>query len=515
MLHRDTRPADADAKAAAFSNRLSLVVRNVSLTLLACCVLAVVFVAPFVQYASKHYYLAEWNLILVPAALVAIAGIAFVIRRWPASAQPHRSRIFETFVAAATATTLVLQGLIVSGAWFVTDWDCGTIAMNDPADIVDYLSVYPNQLFLVGLFSWMRQAAALFGIEPYLVMVYGGCISVTVSACLASFVARKLFGKRAAIVASTVLFVFCGLSPWILVPYSDTYGMLAPTAILFAYVCMKDARTKTAVIAAAFGIGYCIKPTTIFAVLAILCIEGCRLIHRLATDRASLSLKRGIMGVGAAALGGLLAFSLVAAAEKDLPELDENRAYSAAHYLMLGLNAQTYGVWSQSDVEYSSSFATPEERRAGNIEEWKNRVHELGIDGAAKLYAKKVIRSYSDGAFAWEEAGTFYADVRGENDVMKAWWGIGDKGDNVAFRVASQIVWFAVLIGMVLLLSSRKSTRAEAVMAFALVMLTCFLAVFECNARYLFLYLPYYIVLASGGWLAASRLLPRKDAKRR
>lgn len=515
MHPRDTRLAAGDAPSAVFSNRLSLIVRNVSLALLACCVLAVVFVAPFVQYASKHYYLVEWNWILVPAAFVAIAGIAFLIGRWPSNAQPHRSCIFETFVAAATATTLVLQGLIVSGAWFVTDWDCGTIAMNDPADIVDYLSAHPNQLLLVGLFSWIRQASALFGIEAYPVMAYGGCISVTMSACLASFVARKLFGKRAAIMASAVLFVFCGLSPWILVPYSDTYGMLAPTVILFAYVCMKDTRAKTAVIAAAFVVGYCIKPTTIFAVLAILCIEGCRLVHTLITNRASLNVKRGLTGVAAAALGGLLAFGLVAVTEKDLPKLDENRAYSATHYLMLGLNAQTYGVWSQSDVEYSSSFATPEERRVGNIEEWKNRVHELGIDGTAKLYAKKVIRSYSDGAFAWEEAGAFYADVRGENDALKAWWGIGDKGDNVAFRVASQIVWFAVLFGVVLLLSSRKSTRAEAVMAFALVMLTCFLAVFECNARYLFLYLPYYIVLASGGWLAASHRLPRKDAKRR
>ena len=179
MPYRDTRPA-ADAKAAAFSSRLSLIVRNASLALLACCVLAVVFVAPFVQYASKHYYLVEWNWILPLQRSSHSAAIAFLIRRWPASARPHRSRVFETFVAVATVATLVLQGLIVSGAWFVTDWDCGTIAMNDPADIVDYLSVYPNQLFLVGLFSWMRQAAALFGIEPYPVMAYGGCICVTV-----------------------------------------------------------------------------------------------------------------------------------------------------------------------------------------------------------------------------------------------------------------------------------------------------------------------------------------------
>ncbi len=101
MHPRDTRLAAGDAPSTVFSNRLSLIVRNVSLALLACCVLAVVFVAPFVQYASKHYYLVEWNWILVPAAFVAIAGIAFFIGRWPSNAQPHRSRIFETFVAAA------------------------------------------------------------------------------------------------------------------------------------------------------------------------------------------------------------------------------------------------------------------------------------------------------------------------------------------------------------------------------------------------------------------------------
>lgn len=510
MPSYSTSTTTHDARNANLSDRSFLIIRNASLTLLICCFLAVVFIAPFVQYASKHYYLVEWNWALVPAALVATTCIALLFRRISKSPAPHPSCRFKTTTLCATTIVLILQIAIVSGAWFITDWDCGTIATCEPTDIVDYLSVYPNQLFLVGLFSWIRQAATTIGIEPYMAMTYGGCICVSVSACLASFVARKLFGERAGYAASAVLFIFCGLSPWILVPYSDTYGMLAPTVILFAYTCIKDNYLKTAVIVFALGIGYHIKPTTIFAVLAIVCIEGCRLITAAIRNHASLNIKTAFHGIVAAGLGALLALGTIAIVEKDLPELDEDRSYGAAHYLMLGLNDQTYGVWSQNDVEYSSSFASQEERKAGNIKEWKNRAHKLGIDGVAKLYVKKIIRSYSDGAFAWEEAGSFYSEVRGNNDVLKAWWGIGNKGNNVAFRVTSQVVWFTIMTGIALLVLSRKSTRAEAAMAFALVMLTCFLAVFECNARYLILYLPYYIVLASGGWLALSHKLPSK-----
>lgn len=61
----------------------------------------------------------------------------------------------------------------------------------------------------------------------------------------------------------------------------------------------------------------------------------------------------------------------------------------------------------------------------------------------------------------------------------------------------AQFVWLFVLSGCALGLLRPRSTNGEAVAVASLLAVSAFLVVFECRARYLFLYAPYFMLVAA------------------
>lgn len=82
-------------------------------------------------------------------------------------------------------------------------------------------SIYPNNLLLFYVFCIIEKIGMFFSMpEPYNLCIYISCF-------LGNLISRKLTDsgvlRGCCIIVSTVLILF---SPWIIIPYSDTYGML-------------------------------------------------------------------------------------------------------------------------------------------------------------------------------------------------------------------------------------------------------------------------------------------------
>lgn len=69
--------------------------------------------------------------------------------------------------------------------------------------------------------------------------------------------------------------------------------------------------------------------------------------------------------------GAVLAFALTSLVKNSTYDVNENAAFSATHFLMMGANPVSGGVWSVSDVELSDAANTPEERSRANLAELK------------------------------------------------------------------------------------------------------------------------------------------------
>ena len=446
-----------------------------------------------------------------------------------------RDKTFKRVVLIGTIILIVLQLFIIAGARFIAGWDVWFITNIGDTTQMEYFSRYPNQLFLYGVFTGFAHFLQAFGISNY----YLGLIclsSLSVAACvpMTAYVAKRMAGHAVGYGAFVLSAVMCGLSPWIMVPYSDTSGMFFTVFILWCYVCLDkqvqnqdeqtsalagvhvDARIDTRtccrwfLMGLAVVIGYAIKPTVIFVFVAIVVIE---LIQWLASfaphgSRGSQSskdpydLRKTATAIVACAFGIVLAFALTSLVKNSTYDVNENAAFSATHFLMMGANPVSGGVWSVSDVELSDAANTPEERSRANLAEFKNRVMAMDLPQANMFLLKKLLTNFADGTFAWEIEGDFYTQIIGTNEAVLNFYGISSDAslDNNTFAPLSQVLWLFVLVGCILIVLGRRPLKAETVIAFTLLMLSAFLMLFEARARYLFLYLPFFIILGTMGW---------------
>lgn len=447
----------------------------------------------------------------------------------------RRDKTFKRVVLIGTIILIVLQLFIIAGARFIAGWDVWFITNIDDTTQIEYFSRYPNQLFLYGVFTGIAHFLQAFGISNY----YLGLIclsSLSVAACvpMTAYIAKRMAGHAVGYGAFVLSAVMCGLSPWIMVPYSDTFGMFFTVFILWCYVCLDkqvqnqdeqtsalagvhvDARIDTRtccrwfLMGLAVVIGYAIKPTVIFVFVAIVVIELIQWLASLAphdsrgpqSSKDPYDLRKTATAIVACVFGIVLAFALTSLVKNSTYDVDENAAFSATHFLMMGANPVSGGVWSVSDVELSDAANTPEERSKANLAEFKNRVMAMDLPQANMFLLKKLLTNFADGTFAWEIEGDFYTQIIGTNEAVLNFYGISSDAslDNNTFAPLSQVLWLFVLVGCILIVLGRRPLKAETMIAFTLLMLSTFLMLFEARARYLFLYLPFFIILGTMGW---------------
>lgn len=475
-------------------------------------ILLVFTVAPFVTFNRKVEAVSYLAGVYALSAF-GLGTLLFLARRkidrlFKTSVLQER---FHFVILIGSAILFAVQILLLQTISFRTGWDVSWLmgALIDEKSCEGYFSLYPNQLFLLAIFKAISHVGLYAGFpDAYPLLTIVGAFCVTASITLSAFTARTLAGASAGYASFFLGAAFLGLSPWISVPYSDAYGILCPSIVLFFFTCSKNRLQKIFCITFFSLVGYFIKPTSIFVLLAIALVSLPKLMEKLKSH-----LSHGIphsdmktMAVTATALviAIFLALSLNAIAKLTGPNIDETRNFSASHFLMMGFGLASGGAYSEDDVQFSASFPDKQSRQQGNIEEWARRVSDLGPAGIAELFLKKTLSNFGDGTFAWEQEGTFYKEVSDPGSLPSKYFGIGGE-NNFLFRSVSQTLWFFILVGIALCWLIKKPSHTECVIAITLFMLAIFLTLFEARARYLFLYAPYFILLGILGWQAAFR----------
>ncbi len=502
---------------------------------------AVVFTAPFVEYAACRTFLALYGvpLALLGAGLACLAVLAYQKARtwsWP-------ERRFTPVALALGAALFIVQLLVVGGAGFVTSWDVAVLTqvgdrLGEAGPDTAYFSTYPNQLFLYGLFTKIAEVGAWAGVGSYTSLVVGGCVCVALSVVLASFVCRRLLGAHKALVFQAIASLYLGLNGWILVPYSDAYGILPCTAALFFLAVPRRWWVRWAGLVACCTLGYMIKPTSL-AILGAAALVS--LLPR--TIDAVRGVRAGTAGLAVCAakagkLACVCAVSLALATgvgtliKGDYVQTTPGQARGVAHYLMMGVNPQSKGVYSAVDNELSNSIADPQERTKTQLGIWWERVRTAGPAGLAALLYEKNLSTYADGSFGWkkETHDDFFHEVTGDSWAMREFYGVyeGLADDGVSltrglpYYWLCQAAWLATLGGCVLCMRRRSRAASRpaggeatdgrerrhqdevfAAMALALLILSAYLLVFECRARYLFIFSPYFLLMGMDGLLGA------------
>ena len=394
----------------------------------------------------------------------------------------------------------------------------------------DYFSEFPNNLLLVYILHILLRIYAFFGgnnsgsnIWMYLAVI--NTIIVDLSIILTFLIIRKLWGIKAGFVSFGIGILLFGFSPWILVPYSDTFSMwVTPAAFMLFLKARETTRLPIRVICyflIGFTsiIGYFIKPFTLIMTVAVILIM---LIKSFGSIKRFFAFLLAFITI-IAGCGSAYALNRVQVTDRLSSQLNFSKQIPFTHFLMMGLNIQTsgsthrdlYGAYNAADYTLTLRQKTQKEKVNLNIKIIKDRLRAFGPGGYMLFLAKKANWIFSDGVF-WVEGEGDDVDVQNVSsdpissviqDYFRFYgWNFPWFSDTV------QGVWILVMFLMVCpLFLKRDDYRDEALMIarIAVLGLLFYLLLSEARSRYLISFIPIMLVLAGYGFSLFSYNLER------
>jgi len=382
---------------------------------------------------------------------------------------------------------------------------------------VRYFERYPNLIFLTLIFWKIFTVAERFGIsdlvELRMILVVLNAIVMSSAVFVTFLVAKRVAGAVAGVFSLILSTAFLVVSPWIGVPYSDALGTIFPIVLVYLYLRSRDGRgIRTTIICYGLigivsAIGYAVKPTVLFTLLAII---GVMVLRSLTQQLNWKSLRRPVIATCVSLSLFLVSHAGLGAIQNGsgtVPfDISNNEgAFPATHFLMMG--AQGNGGYTGSDVKVSEAIESADDRFWNGIQVYGERVSEMGFEGYVNFLGSKALFTWGNGTFAqWAEGGSQDSPFTHTDPMSKAVQSYYDP-DGINRQVLVnfwQASWLVVLLLLAVpLFFKRKQLFSDplTIMRVAVILLTVFLLLFEARARYLYLYLPVIIVLASASFV--------------
>lgn len=475
-------------------------------------------------------FMAPNYLLLLGIAVIWIFIVRYV--RFPV--MPCMSNKMETLcLCSLSVLVLGLQVIISYNIFFRTGWDVTAVwygshwvAIRDIDGIQnmsEYFSIYPNNLLLVYLFSCVLKLNLFLG-SPIsnggLLLALVQCGVMNFSGIVLFKCAKRFVGQHASWCVYFFYVILIDLSGWMVLPYSDGIGIIFPVTFLYLYLRSKECLNSTRkylyifLLFALCVVAYHIKPYTIIVLISIIIIE---------TVYSLIKIKQGIkfswssnaIVVFVAMAGFLCSFFLTSQLIHSIGfTIDDGREMGISHYLMMGLNENSWGGFSEEDFKFSDAIYGKELKRQSELEMAKSRLSEMGVTRYVNLVIHKFAKDYLDGTFGWGRTKNFYMEVypsRGIiSDILRSWY----YGYGTLFiynALIRQFLWVGVLTFVPLSILSNKSLNTiEKVLICSILGLAVYLQLFEAQARYVFVFVPLFLIAASMGNKNMITILRRK-----
>lgn len=427
--------------------------------------------------------------------------------------------------------TILMLGITVGllflfQLWFAKNtyteigWDCSTVVLQGyPEGDPFYFLTYPNNLLLAFLFQKANQVAQLLGIHNVWAVCIGiNLIFIDLSIVFGALCARKILSVKGYYVSIFLLILVVGLSPYLTVPYSDTIALAFPILIFYLLLQLREQTVlwKRLVLAFLLGmvtlLGYFIKPTVIIVWIAC----AIWLLFQKNPKLTKARIKNGMCILAAVLIGIGVSSAIQSIAKQEVldpynqKELFYENEIPMTHFLMMGLHDEDglYGAYYGTDLDTTKSIKGKQEKIEYNLSVIRQRVSDYGVIGLLEHLYHKYVWITMDGTFFYGGEGHFH------RDIPKTEEGLRGLLQNITYCETPfyqqyygqylQALWALLLLGnglYTIFAFRKKKMGMEWIMQISIVGLLLFLVLFEARSRYLILYLPFYVILATQGIL--------------
>lgn len=411
-----------------------------------------------------------------------------------------------------------------------------------------YYSRYANNLFLTYIFLNVYKIGEVIGIQNgYFLLLFIQSIMFSVGGFLIYKIADMYFKEKFKIYSICTWIIYMlivGLSPHIVLTYSDGIGMFL--SLILTYIIfklekeninkdkneIKDDREKdkllqkssiTRIILILLFtnlsiLGYYIKPQIIiisisYVIIKILNItyltymaiknknEDCKNNRRVRKERIKKEIIYYIIVSILIIITGCIIYTHIKKANNSMGiDVDKEKRFNITHYVMLGWNTESKGVFTVKDENFSGKYEKLKDREKANLEELKRRITEMGLGGVINQIVRKILTNYNDGTFSGVATFVYIRkeyNIEGINKELSKFLKniYYENGKyNMIYTQIMQCLWIGILIFNMFSYNDGKSTKISIVIL-GIIGLFIFEILFEARSRYIFIYVPLYIFL--------------------
>lgn len=372
-----------------------------------CMLLTVLALLLFAQPAFSAYYtnLSQLSYIaLLPVSALLIAFLFYLRHR-----EGENLQSFSPWALRAVfLVVLGIQFLVARCCWYKMGWDISVVyttaeelGLGLPLSNPSYFTLCPNNAPLTILQTLPLWVAGKIGLGvPFVVLPYIDAVLLNLSAYACVRCVQMLTKSRVAhLFAIFVAITWIALSPYILFPYTDTFAIPFPILALYAWLRIRRPAIKWFFVSGLCFFGASIKPTVLIFLIALILLSLCQFLAQ--RDFSVKVWKRGVIIAAALIIGALPGRLFQQASTVYLAGTAKpQEQLSVTHYLMLGMNGDTYGGHSVDDVNFSQSYATLDERQPANLRRAWERLTSRSLTENLHFFAVKAYKAYADGSFA-------------------------------------------------------------------------------------------------------------------
>ncbi|QBO35605.1 hypothetical protein EQG49_03590 [Periweissella cryptocerci] len=425
-------------------------------------------------------------------------------------------------VLIAVAAMIVYQLIMLTNGVSVLKADVGGVhdaaLMLPHGDYSYYLSKFPNNL---PLFYWFYFLSHWLVVLPtsianegqWYVEVAFNILFIDGTLMFSSLAAHKLIGKNVGYVVMIVGVLFYGMSPFVIIPYTDTMVTFFVSLAFFMLVLVMkkfEMSLKNIVLLLVFavsvGLAFIIKPSSVIPFMALVIIGVAYLVMYFSKrNLVKLLVVLFVMVMGIAGLQkGLSEFNQ----HQQIVRLEVKDKMPFNFWIYIGLYDEPLKKGNITD--FLGGHNSPDDRAMVEVPEkdraqfgWteiRNRLRKFGVVGFVKFLVKKNFVNTADGSFAWGISGTAIPKQDNLNKLTKyiqmfVWpYGAQQKYRQTYF----QVIWVFVLLMMIM--SFADGSFAIRVLRLSFLGGMMFLLMFEGGrSRYLIQFMPLYLPLVAIG----------------
>lgn len=417
---------------------------------------------------------------------------------------------------------LILAGLTYTRC----GWDCGVIIDNSfslyqgQGINVQYFATNPNNIALLLIFKYLYVIVGLFNeINAdliYWLPVIFNIIMIDLGCIFTLLTSTKIFGNKTTYLTLLIMIPLLIITPYLIIPYTDTITLFIPITCFYFYLKIKENTKNKYLYLFLEGIllvlGYLLKPTCIIIGIAI--ILGEILYSNINKNRIKQTAKKILITFLVLMLGvGIFYTGYTYVKNKNISkyisqEEFEKLSVTPTHFLMMGLKKTEntnsegeeyvlFGAYNEEDVMNTKSYEGKEAKQQYNLEIIKKRLSNYGILGYLQFLYDKITWFMADGTFFYGAEGNFFVEEPYNQSrmgrLLQKFTNLDEKTYKIVTANAMQITWVMILIGIIF--TWKNNEKNINIMKFSIIGIILFIALFEGRSRYLYNYLPIFILI--------------------